>query len=113
MIDRSDLIAQLIVLNMTHIHRGETAEKLASHFQHELDHGEVVYVQEEGQVVAFCDFDWVLVDGKPLLHVINLVCTKPGLIWKIKTLLPKARWITGMRGTQFHAPKGIPKEVAA
>lgn len=110
---RVDLIAQLIVLNMAHINRGESYEELASHFQAELDRGEIVWVEEDGKVVAYCDFDWVLIEGEPLLHVINLVCTRPGLIWKIRSLLPKSKWITGMRGTEFHAPKGIPKEVAA
>lgn len=106
--DRSNLIAQLVVLKMSHVPTGETIGQLCKHFQAELDHGEIVYMEEDGKITAFCDFDWTEMEGGPLLHVINLVCTQPGQIWKIRQLLPKSRWITGEHEGKLHAPKGLP-----
>ena len=106
--DRADLIAQLVVLKMALCPMGETREELCEHFQAELDNGEIVYLMDGDKVIAFCDFSWVQFKDGPLLHVINLVCTRPGLIWKIRGMLPRAKWVTGMRGEQFKAPRGWP-----
>lgn len=122
---RENLIAQLIVLKNRHAPTGESFDKLAAHFQASIDNREIVMIQEDGQVVAFCDWSWI---DKPedvqlvnkgeyttgrILHIINLVCTRPGLIWKIKQALPEHLWISGERNGIFHAPKGLPQLVEA
>lgn len=118
--DRATLIAQLAVLKSTYANTGESIDKLISHFQAALDNREVVYIEEEGEVVAFCDFSWIhspediekvsrgeRTEGT-ILHVINLVCRKPGLIWKIRKMLPFHVHISGERRGKLHTPKGIP-----
>lgn len=122
---RENLIAQLIVLKQKHAPTGESDLELAAHFQASLDNREIVMIQENGQVVAFCDWSWI---DKPedvekvsrgeyttgrILHIINLVCTRPGLIWRIKQALPEHLWISGERNGVFHAPKGLPQLVEA
>ena len=122
MTDRSNLIAQLAVLKQKYADTGETVDQLVAHFQSAMDNREIVMIQEKGQVVAFCDWSWIdsvediqkVDQGEPtnghILHVINLVCVKPGLIWKLKALLPFYLHITGQRNGKLHAPKGLPDE---
>jgi hypothetical protein len=122
---RTSLIAQLIVLKQRYAPTGESNERLAAHFQTSMDNREIVMIQEKDQVVAFADWSWIdnpedvqLVNkgeyttGR-ILHLINLVCTRPGLILKIKQALPKHEWISGERNGVFHAPKGLPQLVEA
>ena len=118
--NRVNLIAQLIVLKQKHCPTGESNKKLSVHFQAAMDNREIVMIQENDQIVAFADWSWIdkpedvqLVNrGKHttgrILHLINLVCTRPGLILKIKKALPDHLWISGERNGVFHAPKGIP-----
>ena len=122
---RENLIAQLINLKKKYAPTGESDLVLAAHFQASIDNREIVMIQKEGQVVAFCDWSWI---DKPedvqlvnrgeyttgrILHIINLVCTRPGLIWMIKEALPDHLWISGERNHVFHAPKGLPQLVEA
>ena len=124
--NRVELIAQLAVLKSTYADTGEDMDTLCGHFQYELDHDEVVWIEKDGQVVAFADFSWIKDPedvnrpskerhSGPVLLVINLVVTKPSLIWEIKRLLPKHKWIAGNHDGKIHAPKGWPahEEVAA
>lgn len=120
MIDRANLIAQLAVLKKTYADTGETLEELVAHFQVALDNREVVYTKKSGKVTAFCDFSWInSVDdiekvgrgentSGHILHIINLVCLEPMLLWKLRSKLPYHLWITGMRDGKLHAPKGLP-----
>lgn len=123
--NRVDLLAQLIHLKQRYAPTGESNEQLAAHFQDELDNREIIMIQENEQVVAFCDWAWI--NGQEdvqrlnrgewttgrILHIINLVCTRPGLIWRIKEALPQHEWISGERHGVFHAPKGLPQLVEA
>ena len=125
MIDRVSLIAQLANLKETYAPTGETIATLVAHFQASLDNKELTYLEEDGQVVAFCDWSWI---GKPgdieqvnrgeyttgnILHIINLVCTRPGLLRKLKGMLPYHSLISGERNGAFHTPKGLPQLVEA
>ena len=125
MIDRVSLIAQLANLKETYAPTGETIATLVSHFQASLDNKELTYLEEDGWVVAFCDWSWICkrediervnrgeyTTGN-ILHIINLVCTRPGLLRKLKGMLPYHSWISGERNDVFHAPKGLPQLVEA
>ena len=118
--NRVDLLAQLIHLKQRYAPTGESNEQLAAHFQDELDNREIIMIQEEGQVVAFCDWSWVssLEDmekarkGIPTtgeaLFLLNVVCTRPGIIWRLKEALPAARWVIGGHRDKIRAPHGLP-----
>lgn len=123
--NRVDLIAQLAVLKKGYANTGESVSTLVAHFQTSLDNKELAYIEENGQVIAFCDWSWI---SKPedvqavnkgeyttgnILHIINLVCTRPGLLRKLKGMLPYHSWISGERNGIFHAPKGLPQLVEA
>lgn len=118
--DRANLIAQLVVLKETHANTGESEEELIKHFQDSMNNREIVMIQEGDNVIAFCDWSWIdsesdvqkvnkgeYTTGR-ILHIINLVCTRPGLIHRIKRALPQHEWISGERNGVFHAPKGLP-----
>lgn len=117
---RSDLIAQLALLKQDYADTGESIPELVEHFQSAMDNKEIGILLEEDRVVAFCDWSWIdkLEDVEKvnrgeyttgrILHIINLVCTRPGLIWKIREALPQHKWISGERNGVFHAPKGLP-----
>lgn len=123
--NRVELIAQLAVLKKTYADTGETMKTLVAHFQAALDNRELAHVEEDGQVVAFCDWSWIesqedvhLVNNGehtygPILHIINLVSSSPKYLWRLRGMLPKHQWISGERNGVFHAPKGLPQQVEA
>ena len=130
MIEKSDLIIQLISKKLNYCSSGETVKELWDHFDYEVNHGEVVWIEEADKVIAFCDFSWISTpedadyldeggstDG-PVLFIMNVWCSKLGLLWKLKRMLPPHRWIA-WRGRKeeydkIYAPKGWPiKEMVA
>ena len=123
MTDRANLIAQLVIMKQNHANTGETDDQLVSYFQSQLDDRQIICIQEGGYLSAFCDWAWIskredvqkVNKGEHttghILHIINLVCTRPGLIWKIKQALPQHLWISGERDGVFHAPKGLPQQL--
>jgi len=122
---REEVIEQLIALKKGHQDSGEAPSTLWGHFAYEYDHQEVVWVEEDGKLVAFLDFSWVSdendvervykgekTDGE-ILNVITVVCTRPGLVWELKKLLPPHKYLTGMRGGDFHAHRRSHAELVA
>lgn len=122
---REEVIGELIRLKRQYADTGEDEATLWGHFGYEYDHGEVVWIEDGGKVVAFADFSWVnspedveaCYQGIPtkgsILNVINVVCERPGLVWRLRKMLPQARWVTGMRGDRFYVPKGWPLDAQA
>lgn len=119
---RDEVIEQLIALKKEYQDTGEMPSKLWGHFAYEFDHGEVVWVEEDGKVVAFCDFSWIdglhslehaLIGNKTLggdiLCILTIVTTGKGQLKKLKKLLPKHRYIVGLHEDTIHAPKGLPE----
>lgn len=112
---REETIEGLIALKLERMDMDEPASQLWGHFAYEYDHDEIRWLEEDGKIVAYLDFSWVsneedvqaCYDGKPtqgeVLNIINVVCTKSDHIWKLKKLLPAHKYISGMRGGDFHA----------
>ena len=123
MMTREEVIGELIRLKKEYADTGELESTLWGHFGYEVDHGEAVWVEDGDKIVAFCDWSWVSspqdvedsLNGKKtsgdVLLLINVVCTRPNLIWKLRRLLPGHKWIIGVhisRAGRIRAPKGIP-----
>jgi hypothetical protein len=124
-VKREELIEQLIALKKEFQDTGEPPSVLWGHFAYEVDHKEVVWVEESSRMVAFADFSWVSDENDierayrgektkgEILNIITVVCTRPGLIWELKKRLPKHKYLTGMRGGDFHAHRRRHAEMAA
>lgn len=124
MMTREEVIGELIRLKKEYCDTGEPESTLWGHFGYEIDNGEVVWVEQDGEVVAFADFSWISslkteelrnallgnkTEGGYILCVLTVVCTKPGLLWKLRSKLPKHRRIIGFHDDNIHYPRGIPE----
>ena len=119
---REEVIGELIRLKKEYCDTGEPESTLWGHFGYEVDNGEVAWIEEDDHVVAFVDFSWISgmkdlknallgnkTGGGNILCILTLVCTKPGLMWKLRSKLPKHKRIIGFHDNNIHYPRGLPE----
>ena len=123
MIEKEDLIQQIVYIWSQLSPWGETKDELYQHFLYELNNDLLATIEVDGKVVAFVDWAWVssmediraidsgAITSGDMLLVMNVWCSNPSYFWKLKGLLPKHRYICWqVRGDfdKVHAPFGWP-----
>lgn len=118
-------IRELAKKHIPGVFGGKSDEFIDAFFRRKFETRSIFYIYDERawKIVGFMDWSWIQgkediekqrngeeTDGE-VLFIHNLVSTLPTLIWEFYKRLPKHRYICWIHDGEFHAPKGMPKEV--
>ena len=115
---------QLCILSKTYLDDGESPEQLVEHFLTDMELEEIRWIEDEdGQVVAFADFDWIASpedvhkpagdrEVGPVLFVLKAYAKNRKLLRELKSMAPSHLFICWERNGRIKAPKGWPVEYA-
>ena len=120
----TDLLGQLVVLTRQHLPQYANYADAAVRdvFLDALREEQIAVVSRGGQVQGFVTWAWIrrqediaswfleLPTTGPVLFVVDVVATAPGVLWALKRRLPTHRWLAGLHENRVHAPKGWPQE---